>query len=386
MTPPGYPVVYGFGAIVAFFLVGAIFGGARNPWVLVEGADGRTSASKFQVLLWTMVVLFGYVTMYIAWIQRVGDPGVNKLPEIGSNLLIAMGFTVATATAAKGITVSYLNTKQIAKGQDSNTGGLLADDTGFPELVKMQMLGWTVLAVLVFVYNLFAQIHHINSTPATELLQGSPQLVDIDPSLMVLMGLGQGAYVGKKLVTYGIPVITALTGSINATTTPRRITVTVTGVQFGALQNDSLLTTDGTVVIPTSWSDRQIVFDFPTIRQDGRPWLPGQQTTVSVVIGGQQSSMPFTLFNMPYITGVAPAAGLGEQVTITGQQFGNKQDPSLVTVGDVILTQVKSWADQQIVFDFPIHQANGVAWKSGDAANLTVVVADRKSNTWAFKA
>jgi hypothetical protein len=80
----------------------------------------------------------------------------------------------------------------------ANTGGIFQDDSGAPELAKIQMMGFTIIAIGVFLATVGHQV-------ATDDI--SAGLPNIDSSLLVLMGISQGGYLGKKLVTFGTPAL-----------------------------------------------------------------------------------------------------------------------------------------------------------------------------------
>jgi hypothetical protein len=112
-----------------------------------------------------------------------------------------MGISITTMAAAKGITVNYLNNKKITQNSatNANTQGILAlfnDDDGLPDLSKIQMLAWTVIAIAVYLFQLNYQI---KNSAASSL-----SLPDIDTTLMALMGLGQAGYLGKKIVSTNV--------------------------------------------------------------------------------------------------------------------------------------------------------------------------------------
>jgi len=91
--------------------------------------------------------------------------------------------------------VSYISTGRIAKSAvpsgSSSFGAIFQDDAGFPDLSKVQMIAWTFIAIVTYLIAVGSRIHQRNYC----------SLPDIDSALMVLMGLGHGAYLGKKLVT-----------------------------------------------------------------------------------------------------------------------------------------------------------------------------------------
>jgi hypothetical protein len=160
--------------------------------VSVQGADGRPSTSKFQFWLWTGVLIFSYAAIFS---MKVAAGNYDPISEIPKNVLIAMGMSVLSATVAKGITVGYVSSGRITKPaptpETSGVGAILQDDTGFPDLSKVQMIAWTLIAIVTYLIAVASRIH-------TNNVQGLP---DIDSALMVLMGLGHGAYLGKKLVS-----------------------------------------------------------------------------------------------------------------------------------------------------------------------------------------
>lgn len=253
---------------------------------MVEGADGRPSTSKLQWFLWTVVVISSYTAICTARICN-GDFGV--VSNIPQNLLIAMGLSVTTLTAAKCITVSYVANRQIIKTdadpKDAGFAPLLQDDDGFPDLSKIQMIAWTLIAIVVYLLRVWYEIQTAN-----------PQLPDIDAVLMVLMGLGQGAYLGKKLTATTVPNLTGL--SPGSGKPP--IEITITGASLGEKQNGSLITIDGSPFQPTTlpdWENTQIKFAIPVKQLNGSDWSDGRKVSIGVIVGGQESTnrLPFTV-------------------------------------------------------------------------------------------
>ena len=185
-----------------------------NPGKLVEGADGLPSTSKFQWLVWIVVVLFSYAAL---WVLRAKQGNYSAITNVPGNVLTVLGFSTATMAAAKGITVGYVNSGRsttkapvppvpgsavavaasvvppsVAPDAPAVAGGLLKDDAGVPELAKIQMIGFTFVAVGIF---LATVIHQIASNPP------HTSLPNIDASLLALMGISQAGYLGKKIVS-----------------------------------------------------------------------------------------------------------------------------------------------------------------------------------------
>jgi hypothetical protein len=126
---------------------------------------------------------------------------------------------------------------------------------------------------------------------------------------MVLMGLGQGAYLGKKLTTIDTPRLTGLSAGSGLAGSP----LTIYGLSFGTTQNGGLITIDGNAFYPDApvkWEDTQITFQLPLNSVSTERWTFPQRISVGITAEGQPSanSLPFT------ITGsvpAKPAAGAG---------------------------------------------------------------------------
>lgn len=159
---------------------------------LIRGIDGRPSTSKAQWWIWTAVVIFGYIAVFAERCLR-GDIGVGI--EVPQNLLLAMGFSGATMVAAKAVTTAHVVQGVVDKTRTSrDVGGIVTDDDGLPDLSKVQNIVFTIIGVVVYLVRLAKQ------GDASSL----PVLVDIDPSLMLLMGLSHGGYLGAKIATRDI--------------------------------------------------------------------------------------------------------------------------------------------------------------------------------------
>jgi len=192
------PYIISLAALAVLWILYWLVTGKADPLSLAEGEDERLSTSKFQFLAWTVAAVFSYIAIFVA---RVQQGAIAPIEEMPANLLIAMGLSTGTMAAAKGITSAYVASGAITKTKKSAAppakqpylAELIADDTGFPDLSKAQMLTWTAIAIGIFIFRVVRVINNA----AIE----APVIPDIEPSLMVLMGIGQAAYLGKKLVS-----------------------------------------------------------------------------------------------------------------------------------------------------------------------------------------
>jgi IPT/TIG domain len=291
-------VLIGLAVLGVLYLVTWITSGQPNPWKLVQGADGAASTSKFQWFLWIIVILFSYSVL---WVLRARGGDWSAISDVPGNLLTVLGFSTGTAAAAKGITSGYIQSGRVGKTTAAqkaaapavagapaqqpaaSQGGILRDDTGTPELAKIQMTGFTLVAVGIF---LATVIHQIVANPVVT------SLPNIDSSLLVLMGISQGGYLGKKLVTFGAPVVYAP----DPVRAPAQTAVTLSGTNLGSSSSGNQLTMDGTPIATTSWTASSIGFSVPGNHPDtGAPW-PAGTTTVQLVVsvmGQTSNSVPF---------------------------------------------------------------------------------------------
>jgi hypothetical protein len=107
---------------------------------------------------------------------------------------------------------------------------------------------------------------------------------------MVLTGLAQGAYLGKKLVTTDTPRLVGISPTQGKTGT----VVTLTGQALGAEQGGGQVTIDGVPVSPSQlqWKDNSIVFAIPESQVGGIQWSPPQRIMIGVDVAGQSSLNP----------------------------------------------------------------------------------------------
>ena len=140
----------GIAVLVALYVITALITHHWNPVDLFRGFDGFASTSKLQWFLWLVVILFAYAAL---WALRAEQGRYQALSTIPVNLLTVLGFSTATAAAAKGITSGFVQTSKMTKpgalpGEPGkNTGGIFQDDGGSPELAKIQMIGFTIIAI-----------------------------------------------------------------------------------------------------------------------------------------------------------------------------------------------------------------------------------------------
>ena len=180
-----YDVVYlfGFGTLALLYIAYRLLAGTWLIPKIWNGSDQRPSTSKFQFALWTGCIFFSYIVIYVA---RQDCAITFPIYDIPQNILIALGLSIVTAVAAKGITVSYLSSGQVDKSTfvaapmtaagsnaapqpsalssgTARAGGILLDDSGAPDISKIQMIGWTFVALVIYLHLVVQRVAYIRS-------------------------------------------------------------------------------------------------------------------------------------------------------------------------------------------------------------------------------
>jgi hypothetical protein len=287
-----------FGGLLVLGLLYALYvvlTGDAKIWNIAVGADGRASTSKFQMLLWLIVVLFGYVVVMTARVQHGQSDPLSNIPP---NVLLALGLSIGTATVAKAVTTSNVdNMREVRETQVTGKGlaPLVQSDDGTPDLAKIQLLAWTVVAIGVYlnllVTGVNGAIDAFTKAPAMPPPTFSLELPDIDASLLVLMGLGSGAYIGRKLNTGATPFITSISKSPAAPGEK----LTLTGANFGAAGRLVLAGSEMEAGV-TSWADTRIEFVAPQ-PDPARNWTVDAplKLVVQAPLGESANSVHLTL-------------------------------------------------------------------------------------------
>jgi hypothetical protein len=166
---------------------------------LVVGLDGRTSNSKFQLVVWFGVVMVTYLAslwLRFCYSSNLLVGGIT----IPTNLLSISGLSALSFAGAKAITQGKQNAlaeagmmralKQPAT-RPARLSDLVLDDAGNPDLGDFQMLLITLVAAITYLIQIFIFLSSVE-------LRGTVTIPDADSTLLAAFGLGQGAYLAKK--------------------------------------------------------------------------------------------------------------------------------------------------------------------------------------------
>jgi hypothetical protein len=151
------------------------------------------SLSKLQAALWFFAVFLGYVATYAVRVRHGDVAALGTLPQ---NLMLLLALSAGGTLGSKWITGYKVKAGKITKtdaGRPS-AGDLVADDDGYAAWNKLQLFYFTALAFAVYGIGLVRELQLASADSA-------PMLPEVDTALVALMGLSQGAYLGKKVVT-----------------------------------------------------------------------------------------------------------------------------------------------------------------------------------------
>jgi hypothetical protein len=280
---------------IGFLCVIYRWGSKEKPISMIwEGYDGATSTSKLQFFLWTMVVLYAYIIIVIDAYYNHNIVSIGL--TVPQNLILAMGLSATTMLAAKGISSNYADTNKIDKS-DTSKGGLFFDDDGYPDLAKIQLMAWTFVGIGIFLLKTLNDV--VGSTGAFA------QLPDIDGTLLALMGIGQGSYVGKKIITKDDQSAPSL-DSISKSKGKIDDDITVAGTNFGDKSSTRFITIGGKKVKFTQgpeWEEDKVTFrlkDIDLSDSESNKVLPEKgKILIGVVVGSKASLQDMTFEIVP---------------------------------------------------------------------------------------
>lgn len=211
--------------IFLFLIVKTVLSPHRKFKDFFIGDDGTYSLSRLQMVAWAALIISFQVSVIIILLITQGNLSLFEL-KFTEPVLWLLGLSLGSYVTVKGITVNKIvKTKAIVRKEETKLSDLVMGDNGL-DFSRFQMLIWTVIALFVFIMasNLFLSVIHkekdqetirvyfmtkeeidkyklSNDLPANAKKRNDlPILPTISWSFLVLMGLSQGAYIGKKLV------------------------------------------------------------------------------------------------------------------------------------------------------------------------------------------
>lgn len=293
-------------------LSSAVAEGQRSSllaWILLDSETNTYSLSKFQLLLWTVVIVYGYVYLLLA---KVLVQGILNFPPLPENFAVLLGGAGGTSLVA-----SMLSRTRGPKGAGGPTpaisdlvssGGALAAD-------RAQFLIWTLIGGGGFIFLMLRE--------PTERIAALPSIPE---DLLGAMGVSALVYVLGKSVRLPGPVITQVTSTPGTTS----FLLKIEGVN---LHKDASISIDRQQVevieraAPTAM-ENQVTPGLSSVLivgiAPGGPWTTGDHLLRVTNLDGQYAEVSFAT-NAPQIKSVTPASvtsgNTSVEITLTGQDL-----------------------------------------------------------------
>ena len=309
---------FGAGAVFLGLTLLTLLGGhSYGVFSALIGTDGRTSTSKTQAGLWTVVLAWGIA--FLLGQHLFEDQSLNSvLPQdTWDQHLIVLGGPFAAAVLAKGIVTYKLANGSLTKtivGPDAATiSQVLQDDANQTDLVDSQY----------FLFNLVAIVYFLVQIARKPVLPTMPA---------VLLAATSGAaalYVSYKAASANKPVISSV---VPRTARPGdQLTITGSNILGGGTPSQVRVQTDksGTLDVQSNTTDSQVKASLPAGATTG-------QQDLLLVSGAGNSSDPYNIWVMadaPVVVGLnQPMVIPGQPITIYGRWFTSTQLPDVKKV------------------------------------------------------
>jgi len=328
---------------------------------LLDKETDSFSLSKFQLLAWTSVAIFGYVYLFLCHVFIQWN---FAFPPIPDGLPTLLGISAGTVVAATGITVTR-GSKGAGPIHPSiadfiSSGGLVAAD-------RFQFFVWTLVGCLGFLGIL------LKSDPAA-----LTDLPSIPQNFLFLMGISSAGYLGGKVVRKPGPVINLL--SVTAVTpaaagppaTPAVMTMNLTGEN---LASDATVNVDDQAMRKDQYSinplkrqdqapDPSFCTELTLTLNDATKYLEGVHSLTLTNGDGQAAQMsfpmdPLSIDSIPDAThSAAPAPTV---VTVNGKNFCEHTSAEWTVAGGAPVpipeAQVTRKSEVQLTVSLPVATA-----------------------------
>jgi hypothetical protein len=320
---------------------GSELGGVLD-WVFLDRQTNSYSLSKFQLIAWTAVAIFGYLYVLLCRTLIQWDFHFPAIPNGWPTLL---GVSAATTVAAVGITANR-GSKGSGPVEPSyadfiSSGGMVTGD-------RFQFFVWTLVGFLGFLLLVLL------ADPST-----LKELPDVPQGFLYLMGISAAGYLGGKVVRLPGPVIQQLL--VSATPLTRDAQGKEQPVK---LSTDAVIKIDGVQLRPKD------EFTIVEVKPQNAPADPSFRAEVNVVLENAakyvQGEYELTFINKDGQMAVAKfpvgplklnaignltAGGSPVTIPLTGENFGDNMtagwiDPSK-TLTVITTDKVKKKSDKE---------------------------------------
>ena len=209
--------------VLFIIVIVAILGTLKKKFGIYDffiGDEGTYSLSRLQAVLWALVIISFQISVIFALLKGKGTLLYYEASFSESSIWL-LGLSLSSYVAVKSIMVNKISKHPSIKDSRSKNPewcDILITDEKL-DFAKLQMLIWTIIAIFAYLsscyyflghllvdtqQNITCMFRHFYEDYASIKIDNSCPELPFVPYLpwtfVVLMGLSQGAYVGKKLV------------------------------------------------------------------------------------------------------------------------------------------------------------------------------------------
>jgi hypothetical protein len=147
----------------------------------VMGHEAPYSLSRTQLAFWTFIIVFSFLFIYII---------TGEIPPINGSTLILLTTSMATAASAKVIDSS--KNPEMTLHTEASEGFLkdIISDNNSVSIHRFQMLVWTFILGVIFLRGVVKSL----------------SIPQFDDSMLILMGISSGTYLGLKIPEKNAPL------------------------------------------------------------------------------------------------------------------------------------------------------------------------------------
>ncbi len=285
--------------------------GALAP---VVGHDGRTSTSKAQSAMWTLLLVWGMSFLLGQHVFEHQDINVVLPSDSWDQYLVVLGGPFAAAVLAKGIVTTQTANGTLTKTtlpptDQANIAQVVQNDSNQTDLVDSQYFLFNVVAIVYFIVEIAAK----------------PVLPVLPAPLLAVTSGAAALYVGNKAVSTNKPNITSVLPLSPGA--GDELTIVGSNLLGGGSADDLSVQLAGvgplTIASDPAPTDSTIVATLPVVAPTG-------SASITVVNADGNSSDPWTSLS---ISSAAPAIiGLGSATVTPGSPltvYGTKLTSAL---------------------------------------------------------
>jgi hypothetical protein len=127
-------------------------------WDIIRGDDWYPSLAIFQFLVWTFIITFAFLGIYLV---RIFGGVLEPLPAVPTNILALMGISVAFPIVSGGVSrIKYSTSTSASKDPPPQLPPLstMLEENKKPALTRFQMFGWTWIGIIIYIGILFSTV------------------------------------------------------------------------------------------------------------------------------------------------------------------------------------------------------------------------------------